>query len=164
MNDERSDRAARFAEIMGGAAEIDPEGAPLAGLPHARAIGIRLHAASGGKALLSIPYDPALVGDPETGVIHGGAITTLLDTGCGVAVMAARARLLSTATLDLRIDYMRPATKGLAVWARAECYRLTRSIGFARASAFHESPDDPVATATGAFILERGAETPRRAG
>jgi uncharacterized protein (TIGR00369 family) len=133
------------------------EGEPITGLPFSREIGMRLHQAEGGVAVVSVPYDARLVGDPETGVLHGGVITALLDTACGWAVLAGAAKLKSTATLDLRIDYMRPATPRETVFARAECYRLTRSIGFARAVAYHSDPRDPVATAQGAFILDRAA-------
>ncbi len=86
------------------------EGEAITGLPFSREIGMRLHRAGDGVAVLSVPYDERLVGDPETGVLHGGVITALLDTAGGWAVMAAAATLRSTATLDLRIDYMRPAT------------------------------------------------------
>lgn len=134
------------------------EGELITGLPFSKEIGMRVHHAKDGVAVLSVPYDERLIGDPETGVLHGGVITALLDTACGWAVMAAPVRLRSTATLDLRIDYMRPATVGQAVFSRAECYRLTRSVGFARAVAYHVDPADPVATAQGAFILERPAE------
>ncbi len=134
------------------------EGEPITGLPFSREIGMRLHQAEAGVAVLSVPYDERLIGDPETGVLHGGVITALLDTACGWAVMSAPAKLKSTATLDLRIDYMRPATAGEAVFSRAECYRLTRSVGFARAVAYHTDPDDPVATAQGAFILDRAGD------
>ena len=136
-------------------AAANSEGELITGLPFGREIGMRLHQAGAGVAVLSVPYDERLVGDPETGVLHGGVITALLDTACGWAVMAAPAKLKSTATLDLRIDYMRPATAGKAVFSRAECYRLTRSIAFARAVAYHADPQDPVATAQGAFILDR---------
>ena len=135
----------------------DGEGELITGLPFSREIGMRLHQAKDGVAVVSVPYDERLIGDPETRVLHGGVITALLDTACGWAVMAA-ASLKSTATLDLRIDYMRPATAGEAVFSRAECYRLTRSIGFARAVAYHSDPSDPVATAQGAFILDRVAD------
>jgi uncharacterized protein (TIGR00369 family) len=154
-----ADPSSRLAEIMAGRDSIPPGGELIEGLPHSREIGMRLHAAADGVAELSVPYDPRLVGDPESGVLHGGVITALLDTACGMAVMAARTRLIATATLDLRIDYMRPARRGMAVFARAECYRLTRAIGFARAVAYHEGPDDPIASAAGAFVLERPAET-----
>ena len=145
-------------------AQTPPGGAgePITGLPFSREIGMRLHQAENGVAVVSVPYDERLIGDPETRVLHGGVITALLDTACGWAVMAGAARLKSTATLDLRIDYMRPATAGEAVFARAECYRLTRSIGFARAVAYHSDPADPVATAQGAFILDRVDDTSRR--
>ncbi len=136
----------------------DGEGEPITGLPFSREIGMRLHQAEDGVAVVSVPYDERLVGDPETGVLHGGVITALLDTACGWAVMASAAKLKSTATLDLRIDYMRPATPREAVFSRAECYRLTRSIGFARAVAYNSDPADPVATAQGAFILDRVAD------
>jgi len=150
------DPETRLGRLMRGHGTPPPEGEPMTGLPHSAEIGMRLHAAGDGVALLSVPYDARLIGDPATGVMHGGVITALLDTACGTAVMASAERLRSTATLDLRIDYMRPARRGYGVWCRAECYRLTRAIGFARAVAYHERPEDPVATAAGAFILDRG--------
>lgn len=133
----------------------DDAGEVMVGMPHGEAIGMRLHRSVGGKSHLSVPYDERLVGDPDSGVLHGGVITALLDTACGSAVMSSPGKLRATATLDLRIDYMRPATKGLAVHANAECYRMTRSIAFARAVAYHDDPDDPIASAAGAFVVER---------
>ncbi|MCL5777728.1 PaaI family thioesterase [Limibaculum sp. FT325] len=152
------DEDGRLGAVMRGAGTPDPgEGTLMEGLPFSRDIGMRLHSAGDGVALLSVPYDARLVGDPQTGVMHGGVITALLDTACGSAVMAAPAKLRSTATLDLRIDYMRPAQPGKRVMARAECYRMTRTIGFARAVAYHDTPEDPIASAAGTFILDRVA-------
>lgn len=152
MADERDLQAINIRE----ASEGDP-GELLAGLPHSREIGMRLHRSTGGKAVLSVPYDER-VGDPESGVLHGGVVTALLDTACGSAVMSMPGKLRGTATLDLRIDYMRPASVGQTVYAAAECYRMTRSIGFARAVAYHDDPADPIASAAGAFMLERAKE------
>lgn len=134
---------------------FDEEGVLMTSLPHSQQLGMRVHFSGASRAVLSVPWDARLVGDPSTGVMHGGVITGLLDTACGAAVMAAPERLRSIATLDLRIDYMRPASKGATVYCEATCYRMTRSIGFTRAIAFHESQDKPVATAAGAFILDR---------
>ncbi|MEL7000487.1 MAG: PaaI family thioesterase [Pseudomonadota bacterium] len=136
----------------------DDEGAVMTAMPHGNALGMKLHWSKDGASKLSIPWDDRFVGDPETGVLHGGMITVLLDTACGSAIMSWPQKIRATATLDLRIDYMRPATKGEAVFARAECFRMTRSVGFARAVAYHTDTDDPIAMATGTFIIERPKE------
>ena len=100
---------------------------------------------------MTMPYQKNLVGDPKTGVLHGGVITTLLDSCCGAAVMTAGDAKTSTATIDLRIDYMRPAKPERNITAEAMCYRVTNSVVFVRASAQDGTKKIPIATATGAF-------------
>ncbi|MFO1012907.1 MAG: PaaI family thioesterase [Caulobacteraceae bacterium] len=121
--------------------------------PQTKAIGLKFIGVEDGAGILQVPYREDLVGDPETGVIASGVITTLLDHCCGLAIKTAKMDPSSTATLDLRIDYMRPAEPGEAITARAHCYKMTRQIAFVRASAYTTDPDDPVATAQGAFVL-----------
>lgn len=121
--------------------------------PHAQALGVRITRLERGKAWGFTPYREELVGDPDTGVIAGGVIIAFLDQLSGVAVMTKSDTLAPIATLDLRIDYMRAAAPGREVKAMAHCYKLTRSVAFVRAVAFEESEDDPVANATGAFML-----------
>ena len=128
----------------------------LESLPYARALSMRVDALGEGQVTISMPYDTRLVGDPRTGVIHGGAVSALMDTSGGVAVMSLpQAR--GTATIDLRIAYMRPASPGNRIAARAECYHVTRSVVFVRAFASDGDESHPVAMATGAFTLERAA-------
>lgn len=67
--------------------EPGPTRYPLDAFPHARALGLRLEPQKDGGLHVRVPYDERLIGDPATGVIHGGVVTTLLDTGCGIAAM-----------------------------------------------------------------------------
>jgi acyl-coenzyme A thioesterase PaaI-like protein len=46
-----------------------------------------VHSADAQGLILRLPYSPQIVGNPETGVIHGGAITTLMDTTCGISTV-----------------------------------------------------------------------------
>lgn len=124
-------------------------------LPHSRALGMTLTDGGDGMAQISMPYAEHLVGDPETGVIHGGAVSALMDSCAGAAVMLHPEAGEGTATLGLRIDYMRAATPGQTIVARAECYHVTRSVAFVRATAMDDDHDNPVAAATGSFTIER---------
>jgi uncharacterized protein (TIGR00369 family) len=123
------------------------------GTPHAQMLGMKFVAVDKGRATLSLPYNTALIGDPRTRVISGGAVTTLLDQACGLAAIAGFDALGPVATLSLRIDYQRAATPGQTVIAEAICYKTTRSVAFIRATAHDGDPDDPVATAQAAFMV-----------
>lgn len=125
-------------------------------LPFSKALQMEMEAMGEGRAVISMPYSEALVGDPATGVIHGGAVSALMDTCSGAAVMSHPQLKAATATLDLRIDYMRPATPGDRITAWAHCYNVTRSIAFVRAEAFDADDTRPVAAATGAFTVVGG--------
>ncbi len=50
---------------------------------------------------------PAGVRDPRTGGVHGGVLATAIDTAAGFAATLASG--YDIATVDLRIDYIRPA-------------------------------------------------------
>lgn len=122
-------------------------------VPHGAALGMEVVAVSQDRGSLRVPWREDLVGDPDSGVIAGGVVTALLDHCCGLAIKAARGDTSMTATLDLRIDYLRPAQPRAGIVAEAHCYKLTRSVAFVRAQAWDASPDDPVATAQAAFML-----------
>jgi len=127
------------------------------GAPQARALGFKFVSVSEGRGSISVDWREDLVGDPDTGVIAGGVVTSLLDHTCGMAILSTQSQPFSTATLDLRIDYMRPAAPRAGVTAEAHCYKVTRSVAFVRAEAWDVDRGDLVATAQGAFILNRPA-------
>jgi uncharacterized protein (TIGR00369 family) len=106
-----------------------------------------------GIGRLRLPWSEKLVGNPETGVVHGGVITAMLDQACGMAIGSALDTPMGMATLDLRIDYMKPATPREDILIESECLKITHEIAFARARAFHTSLEDPIAIATGTFML-----------
>ncbi len=121
--------------------------------PHADALGLSLVSIEKGRGVMSAPWREELVGDPETGVIASGVVTALIDHTCGLAINSAMGELTPIATLDLRIDYLRPAAPRTGVTAEAHAYRLTRTVGFVRAEAWDVERGDLVATAQAAFML-----------
>lgn len=125
--------------------------------PQARAIGMEVIRIEPGRVWGRVPYREDLIGDPETGVIAGGVITTFLDTICGTAAVAAMETPTTVATIDLRIDYMRGATPQREVLAEAHCYKLGRNVAFVRAVAYEETPDNPIAHVAAAFMVNSSA-------
>ena len=122
-------------------------------VPHCRTLGIECLRVGPCTATLKIPYRPELVGDPERGVVFGGVITTLLDQAGGAATLCSLSELVTIATIDLRIDYLRAAEPGHDLFGRAECYKRTRSVGFVRGKAWDRDPDDPFAHCIATFML-----------
>jgi uncharacterized protein (TIGR00369 family) len=141
---------------------ITPQRAFIDSVPHNHALGMEILSMDRDGAVFRLPYRADLVGNPETGVLHGGVVTALLDACSGAAVFAAMSRLVPIATLDLRVDFLRPAEPGAALIAHATCYRLTRNVAFTRAVAHHGDRDAPVAAAVGTFMLstKRGGKKP----
>ncbi|KQW79644.1 PaaI family thioesterase [Brevundimonas sp. Root1279] len=123
------------------------------GAAHTHALGFAYEGLEGDRVRIRVPWREDLVGDPDTGVLSGGLVTTLLDHVGGLAVWVALDRFESIATLDLRVDYMRAAEPGRDLIAEARCYHLGHSVAFVRAWAFEDSPENPVAAAQSAYML-----------
>ncbi|RYD98879.1 MAG: PaaI family thioesterase [Sphingomonadales bacterium] len=123
---------------------------------HGDTLGIAYHAHGPDWAELALPYDARLIGDPASGVIASGPILALMDMATSVAVWLKLDAFMAHATLDLRIDYLRPARPGQTVIGRGECYRLTRSIAFVRGQAHDGDPADPLANVAGTFMATEG--------
>ena len=122
-------------------------------LPHNAKLGIRMVEIAPGRCTTCIEFRPELVGDPNRGVLHGGVVTTLVDATAGAAVYTSIPRQASLATLDMRIDYLKPAKPDTRLYATAELYRLTRRIAFVRASAYQDYPGNQVANCVASFMV-----------
>ena len=130
-------------------------------LRHCQHLGIQAVSATGNELVVELPYSDAIVGNPETGVIHGGAITTLMDTASGTVVICALPEFELCPTLDLRVDYMRAAEPGYPVYARARAYRVTSNIVFTRCETFQEDPEQTIAHCVGTFMRIGPEATPK---
>ncbi|MGM0952501.1 MAG: PaaI family thioesterase [Pseudomonadota bacterium] len=145
MNDEtRIDRVNRFVNTLN----------------QARELGLVTRDAGEGYLVLELPYSKHIIGNPDTGAIHGGAITTLMDTASGSVMICALDHFELCPTLDLRVDYMHPAEPGKPVFARAETYKVTPNIIFTRCEAYQEE-GNTIANCVGTFMRIGQNATPK---
>ncbi|MEZ4240420.1 MAG: PaaI family thioesterase [Myxococcota bacterium] len=122
-------------------------------VPLNRAMGMHLVSLEAGTATIRLPWDDRFLGDAADGLVHGGVLTTLLDTTCGMAAFMGLRTPGIIATLDLRIDHLRPATVGAELVAEGTTVRATRQVLFVRGVAHHGDPAQPVAQATATFAV-----------
>ena len=103
---------------------------------------------------LEIPFRDELVGDPMRPALHGGVLSALGDTAGGAAVWAGldddNARI---STIDLRIDYLRPA-RLVTLAAEATVVRVGNRVGVADVRIFNADGDDEtIATVKGVYNI-----------
>jgi len=124
----------------------------LSALKHCQLLGMQVAAAGPAGITLMLPWSPAIVGNPQSGAVHGGALSTLMDTTCGMATLCVLPRFEVCPTLDLRIDYMHAATPHKPIYGHAQCYRVTRDVIFTRGTAYQDDPTQPICHAVGTFM------------
>ena len=122
-------------------------------LGHGGALGIDYRGHGEDWAELSLPYRPELVGMPESGIIASGPIISLMDMATSLSIWIKLGHFRPQATLDLRVDYLRPATPGMTIIGRGTCIAVTRSVAFVRGTAHDGDENDPVASVTGTFMV-----------
>ena len=103
---------------------------------------------------MRLPYRPEL--RQKAGMVHGGAIATLLDTVVVPAVMSAYPTDIWAVTLDLHIRYL-GAVKGEDIVATSWIDQRGKSVVFARAEAATDG-GRTVASATATYRIS----TPRK--
>lgn len=120
---------------------------------HNGMLGIEYHGHGPDWTELALPYRADLIGDPGTGILASGPIITLMDMATSISCWLKSGAFRPQATLDLRIDYLRPAEPGKTVIGRGECYKLTRRMAFVRGEAHDGDPAHPVAHVAGTFMF-----------
>jgi uncharacterized protein (TIGR00369 family) len=92
-------------------------------VPFNRLLGIRGESVAAGHGVLVLPVRGDLIGDPRRPALHGGVLSSLIDTAGGVAAWSALGPDESVSTVDLRVDYLEPAGLGGPLRAEAELIR-----------------------------------------
>ena len=122
-------------------------------VPQYRALQLRAVERGLGYLVYDMPYAETLVGDVETGAVHEFAITTLIDAVYATAIQTRLDKNYRTATLDLRVDFMRKSTKGATVRCEAEVLRIDENTATVRAVAHEGDKRDPLAISTASFAV-----------
>lgn len=126
----------------------------LGNVKHSACLGMTIEAADAHGIRVRLPWRADLVGNPETGVLHGGAIFAFMDMAGGLANTCATFPVFEiTPTIDMRVDHLRAPAKGMAVICEATCYRMSQQVMFVRMTVYEEdSPEQLVATGLATYM------------
>ena len=119
---------------------------------HSGWLGLKYRAHGENWVELELPWREDLLADEEREVLASGPIISLMDMTSGMSIWTAAKAFTPIATLDLRVDYQRPAKPHSSVIGRVECYKITRSAAFVRGIAHDGDKADPVAHVAGVFM------------
>ncbi len=115
-------------------------------------VGLKYHAHGADWVELAVDWRPELTVDTDQSLLASGPVITLMDLAGGAACWTRMGEFVPLATIDLRVDYLRPSPKGARVFGFAECYHLTRRVAFVRGVAHNGDRDDPLAFVAATFI------------
>lgn len=127
----------------------------LASVPFAKLLGLQVESVEPGFAVMTLPIRDDL--KQNHGVVHGGAIASLIDSAMAFAIIPLLAESERTTTVDLTIHYLRPLTEGVAT-ASARVVRAGRRIITVSAEVLDHN-DRQVATAVSTY-LRLAVDTP----
>ncbi|MFC5500587.1 thioesterase family protein [Caenimonas terrae] len=134
------------------------------GIPFNQVLGLKITSLRPDGVTGRIGMKPELVGNFLHNRLHGGVISAGLDSMAGLAVMAAIGarhmdeapaqrlqRFTKLGTIDLRVDYLRPAI-GRSFELRAEVMRLGSRVASTRME-FFGADGTLLASGAGAYIV-----------
>ncbi|VEA61345.1 Uncharacterized protein, possibly involved in aromatic compounds catabolism [Serratia plymuthica] len=108
-------------------------------MPFNRELGLELRRFEDDYVELSFTNQPKLVGNAAQKILHGGVIASVLDVAAGLACAGSvlmrmdplieeevASRLSRMGTIDLRVDYLRPAAASISSPPPASCAAATK--------------------------------------
>lgn len=128
-------------------------------VPHAIECGVRIDHFGAERVQMSLPFREDWLGDPVRGLIHTALVTMLIDNASGLAALAALPGPGRVATLDLRVDYLRPASRDRTLHCEARCIRLAQQIAFVQAEVWQDRREQPVASSQSTFMRSAASRT-----
>lgn len=127
-------------------------------IPFNHFLGLKLVSVERGRVVARLPYRPELIGDPTRPALHGGVISMMADTVGGSAVWSVTNPGDKVATIDLRVDYLRPG-RLVELHASAEVLRVGNRVGVSSIRVYHpDDPDRPIAVAMGVYTVRRAGD------
>jgi uncharacterized protein (TIGR00369 family) len=130
----------------------------LASWPYARFLGMTARI-EGGVLTGVLPFSAHLVGNPIIPALHGGVVGGFLELTALAELAASAQDGHAPRTVDITIDYLRPAKGLTTTYARAEVIKRGRRVANIQVTAWQENPAAPVATLRGHFVLNGAGRT-----
>lgn len=120
----------------------------ISSVPYARLLGIQVAEVGTGTATLTLKIRKEL--RQNHGVVHGGAIASLIDTATAFAIISLLSPKEKVTTVNLTISYLRPATDG-QLSATAEIVRAGRRL-FVVSAKVTDASGNLTATALSTYV------------
>ena len=127
-------------------------------VPFSKFLGISVDKIEHGKVFGHTAYDKRFETEQESGIMHGGAVTTAIDNLSGLAALTLSVPPQPLVTLDLRIDYNCAPDLHKDIYIEAECYRTTKNVSFVRSLAHNGNRDDVIAHSVSVFMRAQTAQ------
>jgi uncharacterized protein (TIGR00369 family) len=129
-------------------------------IPFNKFLGITIDEARTGYVRLQLPFRAELIGDASRPALHGGVISTLIDTCGGFAVWTQLRIEDRVSTIDLRVDYLAPGAPEALV-AEATVVRVGNRVGVVDVRCWQPSaPSRTVATGKAVYNIKRMEDSP----
>ncbi len=125
------------------------------GIPFNKFLGIRVGDSGPGWGRLELPFREEFIGDPLRPALHGGLVSTLLDTCGGFAVWSRAETAMRISTIDMRVDFLRPGGSELLI-AETKVVRVGNRVAVTDGIAYHPGGrEDPIATCNAVYSIRK---------